>query len=260
MILSLGLIVDQKSAATERPRDPGHSHRYCIDVNVDWMRQKLEHFLELCEEYNRRDRAGGSNAETLKPVYDAIAEALPTVEQIIRQLDPRLLTKDFGRAMFVGMGDTPTQTRKALAVLRDREDWKTNLAPDAPSLTADQLHPTIWNAAATVWETGEYKVAAQQACVSLSTHIKVKAGSHLNDRELVTQAFSPDPPKPNQRRLHFPGNPADKNWQSRQQGLHQIAQGAFAGIRNIAAHEKSVWTEHEALEHLAVLSVVARWT
>lgn len=38
-----------------------------------------------------------------------------------------------------------------------------------------------------------------------------------------------------------------------------MAQGAFAGIRNIAARSKAVWTQHEALEHLAVLSIVARW-
>jgi len=51
----------------------------------------------------------------------------------------------------------------------------------------------------------------------------------------------------------------DDNWKSRQQGVHLLAQGAFAGIRNIAVHDEALWSEHEALEHLAVLSVVARW-
>jgi hypothetical protein len=144
-------------------------------------------------------------------------------------------------------------------VLHDREEWKINLAPDAPSLSADKLHPIIWDAAATIWETGEYELAAQAACVSLSAHIKTKASSHLNDRELVTQVFTAEPPTPSQSRLHLPGHSEDKNWRSRQQGLHLVAQGAFPGIRNIAAHSKAVWTEHEALEHLAVLSIVARW-
>ena len=39
-----------------------------------------------------------------------------------------------------------------------------------------------------------------------------------------------------------------------------MAQGAFAGIRNVATHTNDEWTEQEALEHLAVLSVIARWT
>jgi len=38
-----------------------------------------------------------------------------------------------------------------------------------------------------------------------------------------------------------------------------VAQGAFAGIRNVATHTKDEWTEQVALEHLAVLSVLARW-
>ena len=157
------------------------------------------------------------------------------------------------------VGETVRQTRKAIAVLHDREEWKINLAPDAPSLSADKLHPIIWDAAATIWETGEYELAAQAACVSLSAHIKTKASSYLNDRELVTQVFTAEPPTPSQSRLHLPGHSEDKNWRSRQQGLHLVAQGAFAGIRNIAAHSKAIWTEHEALEHLAVLSIVARW-
>ena len=37
-----------------------------------------------------------------------------------------------------------------------------------------------------------------------------------------------------------------------------MAQATFAGIRNIAVHDDVLWTEHEALEYLAVLSVIAR--
>jgi hypothetical protein len=107
-------------------------------------------------------------------------------------------------------------------------------------LPADEFHPTVWKAAADVWDTGEYKMAAQAACISLSAHIKEKAGSPpLNERALVAQVFSTDEPKPGQNRLHFPGNHADENWKSRQQGLHLWAQGAFAGIRNIAAHDNT---------------------
>jgi hypothetical protein len=49
-------------------------------------------------------------------------------------------------------------------------------------------------------------------------------------------------------------------WRSRQEGLHLTAQGAFAGIRNVAVHSHEEWSEQYALEVLAVLSVVARWT
>jgi hypothetical protein len=153
------------------------------------MRQKLEAFLALCEQYQE---ASHYDRLTIKPIEDSIADALPTVEQIVRQLDPRLLTTTFGFPdHLLGMSQSERQTRKALAVLRDREDWKRNLAPDSPSLTADEFHPTVWKGAAEVWNTGEYKMAAQAACISLSAHIKEKAGSPpLNDRQLVAQVFS----------------------------------------------------------------------
>jgi hypothetical protein len=38
-----------------------------------------------------------------------------------------------------------------------------------------------------------------------------------------------------------------------------VAIGAFAGIRNVAAHTTEEWSEQVALELLALLSTVARW-
>lgn len=38
-----------------------------------------------------------------------------------------------------------------------------------------------------------------------------------------------------------------------------LAQGAYSGIRNVSAHEAEPWDEQDALEYLAVLSVIARW-
>ena len=61
-------------------------------------------------------------------------------------------------------------------------------------------------------------------------------------------------------RLHLPGDKASRDWKSRQEGLHLLAQGAFAGIRNPATHSGDEWTEQEVLEHIAVLFVVARWS
>ncbi|MGV9419935.1 TIGR02391 family protein [Streptomyces sp. NPDC003674] len=49
-------------------------------------------------------------------------------------------------------------------------------------------------------------------------------------------------------------------WRARQEGAKYLAAGAFLALRNVAAHEDEVtWTEQEALEHLATLSVLARW-
>lgn len=224
------------------------------------MQERLEHYLDLCERYESsyRSVSYASYTDSMRAT-DHEAETLqPTVERILRTLDPRLLDG----LMPLGYDSTniASRIRQALGVLRDQDEWARRLAPDAPTLSADGMHPLMWSAASAVWRTGQYRVAVQQATVALSASVKKRARSPLSDRELVQQVFAPDPPKDGQVRLHLAGDRSDRSWQSRQQGLHLLAQGAFAGIRNVAAHEEEEWTEQQALEHLAVLSVIARWT
>ena len=58
------------------------------------------------------DIVGDYEKTTMKPIEDAISDALPTVEQIIRQLDPRLLTDGFGQAaLHRGMLESTRQKR-----------------------------------------------------------------------------------------------------------------------------------------------------
>ena len=79
------------------------------------------------------------------------------------------------------------------------------------------------------------------------------------DRELASEVFSAKPSTKNVR-LWLPGRRDADTWRSRQDGLHLLAMSAFAGIRNVVAHSVAAgWSQQEALEYLAVLSVVARW-
>lgn len=223
-----------------------------------WMRERLEQYSSLCERFESSERSAeyGNYTNAMRSI-DREAETLqPTVERILQALDPKLL--DGLIPLGYDFSNIATRIRQGLGVLRDQDEWATRLAPDAPALQADRMHPLMWSAAAPVWSTGQYRVAVQQATVALSARIKKRAGSSLNDRELVQQVFASDAPKAGQARLHLAGDKSDRSWQSRQQGLHLLAQGAFAGIRNVATHDEAEWTEQQALEHLAVLSVVAR--
>jgi hypothetical protein len=237
---------------------PVRGESYGVRVDIPWAQERLETYLSLCKEISARQSANGHNWDDVcRELNDQATEAIATVSKVVKLLD----------SSWVGPLMPPSYTshdgerivRQALGALRDHAEWVTRLAPESPSLQADQMHPVVWQAACTVWETGEYKVAIQLAAVSLSAHIKARTASSLNERKLMQQVFASDSPRSGQARLHFPGDASDENWQSRQQGLHLLAQGAFAGIRNIAVHDEAAWSEHEALEHLAVLSVVAHW-
>jgi hypothetical protein len=225
-------------------------------VNREWMRERLDEFLALCVTYDQEHSRWG-DAPQLDELREQMAPKIPTVQEILKRLDPGLAPK-----VMIPVRGFNTSTRAiqfGLGILKDQDEWRANLAPDAPALVADQFHAHIWAAAAPLWDTGRYRVAVAVAAGSLSAHIAQKAGSHLADRELVTQVFASAAPPAGQVRLHLPGSKASKTWKSRQEGLHLVAQGAFAGIRNVATHTDEEWTEQVALEHLAVLSVVARW-
>ena len=224
------------------------------------MRKRLESFEALCEAYQKEDpQPYRYDMEPFRTIRGQIAFQIPTVRKILERLD-RALARDIEEpTMFGGATKSLRAVQQGLGILHDMDEWAANLAPDAPSLVADQFHPHIWAAASALWDTSKYRVAVGQAAVSLSAHIAKKAGSSLTERELVAQVFSASQPTSNQVRLHLPGDRSSRSWKSRQDGLHLLAQGAFAGIRNVAAHTDVEWPEQIALEHLAVLSTVARW-
>lgn len=174
---------------------------------------------------------------------------LPTAQRIVAAIDPSLAAGVTIPLYMEGTAPTIRALRQALAVLADMDEVAENLAPDSPVLVANRFHPVVWDAVARLWPTEQYRVAVAQAASALSASIQAKSGSRLTDRELVMAVFSTKP-KAGESRLHFPG-PQDKTWRSRQEGLHLMAQGAFAGIRNMATHTRDEWPEQEALEHMA---------
>jgi hypothetical protein len=221
------------------------------------MRERLEEYLLLCQEYQRNLERGDEHER--QTAYNRVVGAMPAVRAILSRLDPALSREILSPEYQASRHRANTAIQQALGILQDLDALRANLKPDAPSLVADRFHPHVWGAAAGLWNTGRYRVAVGQAAIALSTHIASKAESPLMDRKLVNQVFASAEPPPGQVRLHLPGDKRTHTWKSKQEGLQLIAQGAFAGIRNVAAHSDEEWSEQVALEHLAVLSVVARW-
>lgn len=233
-------------------------------MDNDWVRAKLEEFMATCDEYRRlhgQIPAGSYWDEGLmRPITNLVERQLPTVRRIIEALDESLLSDDFGVSeLYIGLSGTETTTRKALAVLEDRDEWRERLAPDGPALAANGLHEWIWGAAAQFWDAGQHEAAVEYGAKSLTAHIQQKSRMSIADRELAREVFSPKASATNVR-LWLPGPREVDTWRSRQDGLHLLAMSAFAGIRNVVAHSVTAgWSQQEALEYLAVLSVVARW-
>jgi len=224
----------------------------------NWARDRLERFIAACRAYERDQKARRYEGYDENLYHEMIGQE-PTVKRIVSQLDPKL--GDFNaRNAMAGAAVAAGNVQAALGILADLDEVEKYLGPAGPVVHADDLHPWIWGPAAAFWDADKHAVAVEQAAKSLTAHIQQKAGSTLVDRELVAEVFSPKEGR-GRTRLWLPGDRSTDSWKSRQEGLHLLAQGAYAGIRNIVAHtHEPEWSEQEALEYLAVLSTVARWT
>jgi hypothetical protein len=133
-----------------------------------------------------------------------------------------------------------------------------------PSMGPTELHPLVWGAAAKLWEIGEYRRAVAAACDAVEQHgraitnrFDVQSGSSM-----WQSVFSSQPPKPGQPRLRWPGDPSHITVKGMNDGLVQFAPGVQMTIRNQSTHGQgeNEYTEQEALERLAALSLLSRWT
>jgi hypothetical protein len=227
-----------------------------MDMNRVWMVERLLRFEALCQDWLNTVSDSGEE----RSAEGEMNREWPTVLRILDAVDPELGDSARSEDLHSGVRSVMGMIQQGIGATRDWEEVVANLAPESPVLLADQFHEHVWSAAAPLWGTGQYRVAVQQAATALSAHIRQRSGSHLSDRALVQSVFSPSDPGPTQPRLHgAKTGGTNETWKSRQDGLHLIAQGAFAGIRNVAAHTDDEWTEQIALEQLAVLSVLARW-
>jgi uncharacterized protein (TIGR02391 family) len=237
-------------------------------MNRQWMRDQLTEYLALLEKYFSLQGPPLTTTPTGKYTRRVVGPGTaqltelrrrePTAKEVLKRLDPTLADFKFE----TGGGKTAARNaaQRGLGILDGMDDWAANLAPDAPTLPADQFHPWVWEAARTFWDSKHYRAAVDAAANAVNAHTQDKVGRRdISDKDLMNQVFT-EKPKFGQTYLQLPGDPNDKTVKSRNQALRPFAEGCFTGIRNPAAHEHGPdWDEQTALEFLATLSVLARW-
>lgn len=147
---------------------------------------------------------------------------------------------------------------EAIAILAQREELAEIVGPAGPRLAASELHPTIWGAAANLWDDGHLRAAVHTAAAALEGLLQGIAGPGISGENLAA-LFSTNDPVKESARLRIRGvDPASKTWKSAHDGAAAMVRGAFMAVRNLVSHPG--WPDPvsgEALEMLAVLSYVA---
>lgn len=129
----------------------------------------------------------------------------------------------------------------------------------APILDPVRLHPLVWASSRRLWNDGHLRQAVAAAGEAVTSQMKQLTGRNdAADTSLWQQAFSEKAPEPGKPRLRWPGNPADQDVKTMNDGLRQFAPGSNMVIRNPATHVSANLSEQDALELLATLSLLAR--
>lgn len=148
---------------------------------------------------------------------------------------------------------------EAVAILATREELAEVVGPIGPRLSASELHPAIWGAAAALWDDSYFPQAVQTAASALESLLQGKAHVDVSGENLGN-VFSTNDPTPGSPRLRLRdvADPSSRTFKSAHEGAAALVRGAFMGVRNLVSHHG--WpdpTAGEALEMLAVLSYVA---
>ncbi len=230
------------------------------DLNVDWALAELDKFIDQTVMTN----ASTPNILTLQSKTaasgDEVAKQAQVVEQILDRVIPswRELYNDTRQNRWTGHREAAIRAREEIV---RREEVRKNLGDDAPEISAARLHPWVWSGAASLWQSGHYRSAVEDAAKKVNAETQNKVGRRdVGETKLFQETFSVDAPTVGKPRLRRMADDGSDTYKSVQRGAMALAEGIYIGIRNPFNHEdpKDI-DEQVALEYLAALSVLARW-
>jgi hypothetical protein len=231
-------------------------------MDEPWAMQQLRHFIDLTQLVQPSSGGGiaymGDFAAPIGSRNDIVASA-QVAEKILDRLIPdwkQISERKPGRWERHREG-----AQRALVELERSAEIAEKLGENAPQLSAAAMHPWIWEAARSLWQSRHFREAVQAAAVKVNAETQnMLQRRDISESDLFKQAFSSDPAAAEKPRLRPQGDDGGKTALSMRRGVSAFAEGCFAAIRNPASHEVlAEISEQEALEQLAAFSILARW-
>jgi hypothetical protein len=236
-------------------------------LDVSWAIAELEKFVTATDQvaYNNSPGSGVVHLGTHQREPDkVVAELAHVAEKILDRVLPEWRSAD----------DRPAELRhkvrwshlrdwagRGIAALKREEELREKLGDDAPSISARSLHPWVWSGARSLWQSGHYRSAVEDAAKKVNAETQNKVGRRdVSETSLFKESFSPDQPAPRRPRLRRMADDGSDTYKSMQRGAMAFAEGIYAGVRNPFNHEDPRDIDAQVgLEYLAALSVLARW-
>lgn len=232
-------------------------------MDVPWALNELRTFVELTTLVRPPPTPGVIDFTDSR--YPRGRGEIPAAAQVVEQILDRVLPnwrRDIDEDTTRRWQQHREAARRAIAQLEREAELRERLGDNAPVLDAAELHPWVWGGARSLWQSGHFREAVRAACVKLNAETQNKLGIRdVSETVLFQTAFSADEPNPSKPRLRLPEDDGGRTALSVRRGIMAFAEGCFAAIRNPLSHDviDGELPEHEALEQLAALSVLARW-
>lgn len=231
-------------------------------IKIQWSLAELDKFIDQTV-LRYPDPVPGVMDWTGQKITAASDEDILKEAQVIEQILDRVVPG--WKSMAAGNSNRWEKHREAVLpakaqLLRDAE-LRENLGENAPEISAANLHPWVWNGASSLWQSGHYRSAVEDAAKKVNAETQNKVGRRdVSEIKLFQEAFSLDAPAEGKKRLRRMTLDNSDTYKSVQRGAMALAEGIYQGIRNPFNHEdpKDI-DEQVALEYLAALSVLARW-
>lgn len=209
--------------------------------------------------------ASGTDGMYQREDDEVVAEKAHVVEQVLDRVLPGWRARADQRPQklreYEPWGHLRDCASRGIAALKRQDELREKLGDDAPLISAAQLHPWVWEGARSLWQSGHYRSAVEDAAKKLNAETQNKVGRRdLSETDLFKQAFTIEAAVAGKARLRRRSPDGSDTYKSEQRGAMALAEGIYAGIRNPFNHEDPTDIgEQTALEYLAALSVLARW-
>lgn len=230
--------------------------------NSEWVLAQLDDFIAASITHYVPGPRGVMGAGTYQTAVaqEEMLKKAQVVEQILDRFVPgwRNLDVNTKRKQWELHREAAIRAREAVS---RGEEVRQNLGDDAPEISAASLHPWVWSGAASLWRSGHYRSAVEDAAKKVNAEAQNKIGRRdVSETKLFQEAFSDKAAELGKPRLRRMKPDQSDTYRSVQRGAMAFAEGIYAGIRNPFNHEDpSDIDEQLALEYLAALSVLARW-
>lgn len=237
-----------------------------VGVNVPWVRKQLVQFLE-----ETRPVWADGEGTVAECGRDRVIELMEITGPILDRLYPNWLQEnpppdpDGFNEYYEPYRSERDSARRLITRLDYQAELIQNLGgtDTSPQISATQLHPLIWNAAAAQWSTGHRHEAVLAAAKAVNSLLQSKTGRRdVSETDLVKQSFSDKDPEPGRPRLRYNSISNDQTARSMRIGVMDFGAGCFGAIRNPIGHlpnDEVELDEQSALERLCALSLLARW-